>query len=206
MANFFTRLFGPWHGRGLVGGFLALARYRIRMRRKNLFGTEPELEKKGPALGKKDPRRKARSADGTYNDLETPGMGRAGARFGRNVPLDRAFPDTNNLLNPSPREISRKLMKRDRFIPAEHINLLVPAWIQFQVHDWFSHGANERENQFDIPLSGDDDWPRGRDWAQRAQNRRRNGHDQLVLLIRNQSPRGTRLAQLPGGAAQASAP
>src|SRR5262249_38221775 len=31
---------------------------------------------------------RSRSADGSYNDLESPRMGMAGTRFGRNVPLD----------------------------------------------------------------------------------------------------------------------
>ena len=34
----------------------------------------------------------SRSPDGTYNDLSDPAMGRAGSRFGRNVPLERTFP------------------------------------------------------------------------------------------------------------------
>ena len=35
----------------------------------------------------------ARTLDGSYNDLGTPAMGMIGARFGRNVPLDRTFPE-----------------------------------------------------------------------------------------------------------------
>ncbi|TDI35034.1 MAG: peroxidase [Acidobacteria bacterium] len=150
--------FKPWHERGIVGGLLALLGIRNQLRRENLYDTEPELEKKAPP-GPEDRRRRARMADGTYNDLETPGMGRVGARFGRNVPLNRGFPDTERLLEPSPREVSRKLMKRDAFVPAEHINLLVAAWIQFQVHGWFSHGPNQKDNQFNIPLEADDPWP-----------------------------------------------
>jgi len=33
----------------------------------------------------------ARTADGTYNDLNDPRMGSAGTRFGRNVPLRNAY-------------------------------------------------------------------------------------------------------------------
>ena len=159
MAHFFSNLFKPWHERGLAAGLVALLNIRNQLRRENLSDTEPELEKKTPLPGPGDRKRRARTADGTYNDLETPDMGRAGARFGRNVPLNRTVPDQERLLEPSPREVSRKLMKREAFIPAEHINLLVAAWIQFQVHGWFAHGPNEKENQFEIPLAPDDPWP-----------------------------------------------
>ena len=56
-----------------------------------------------------------RTADGTYNDLENPAMGMAGSRFGRNVPIENTFPEAGaDLLTPSPREISRTVMTRDR--------------------------------------------------------------------------------------------
>ena len=47
--------------------------------------------------------REERTIDGTYNDLQYPDDGRCGRRFGRNVPLEHTFPDTANLLMPSPR-------------------------------------------------------------------------------------------------------
>ena len=60
----------------------------------------------------------ARSVDGTYNDLDHPAMGRAGARFGRNIPLDQVLPVTREqLMEPSPREVSRRLLTRDA-VPA----------------------------------------------------------------------------------------
>ena len=39
-------------------------------------------------------------------------MGAANRRFGRNFPLDQTAPDPANLLNPSPREVSRTLLTR----------------------------------------------------------------------------------------------
>ena len=77
-------------------------------------------------------------------------MGALGSRFGRNVPARahvRASPTT--LLEPNPRLISRELLTRDEFQPATTLNLLAAAWIQFEVHDWFSHGKNEPENPWE---------------------------------------------------------
>jgi Animal haem peroxidase len=88
-------------------------------------------------------------------------MGMAGTRFGRNIPLSEAIPDSGNaLLDPSPRLISRELLARRRFIPATRLNLLAAAWIQFETHNWFSHGVPKRGNEFKIPLQADDDWPK----------------------------------------------
>src|SRR5205807_5071585 len=102
----------------------------------------------------------ARTLDGTYNDLEEPLMGALGSRFGRNVPLADAVPDPDHLLlDPSPRRISLELMTRKEFQPATTLNLLAGAWIQFEVHDWFSHGKNEVDNPWVVPLEDDDPWP-----------------------------------------------
>ncbi|HWQ02027.1 MAG TPA: peroxidase family protein [Gaiellaceae bacterium] len=102
--------------------------------------------------------RTARTLDGTYNNLDDPLMGSLGSRFGRNVPLEATFPERDPL-EPNPRLVSRELLTRKEFIPATTINLLAGAWIQFEVHDWFSHGKNESENPWVVPLEADDDWP-----------------------------------------------
>ncbi|MEO0684247.1 MAG: peroxidase family protein, partial [Cyanobacteria bacterium J06649_11] len=99
-----------------------------------------------------------RTADGSFNDLEHPEMGMAGTRFGRNIPLKETKVDTENLLEPNPRNISRVLLKRDEFQPATILNLHAASWIQFQTHDWFSHGDNQPDKKFNIPLEQDDYW------------------------------------------------
>jgi hypothetical protein len=87
-------------------------------------------------------------------------MGMAGTRFARNVPLAEGVPETSEaLLEPSPRVISRELLARHEFIPATKLNLLAAAWIQFEIHNWFSHGAPEKGNEFKVPLPPGDDWP-----------------------------------------------
>jgi len=99
----------------------------------------------------------ARTADGTYNDLNKPRMGSAGTRFGRNVPLDRTFPD--RVTQPSPRVVSRELLTRETFLPATGLNVLAAAWIQFMLRDWISHGKSPKENPWVVPLAEDDPWP-----------------------------------------------
>src|SRR5262249_17233728 len=48
---------------------------------------------------------------------------------------------------------------RDEFTPATTLNLLAGAWIQFEVHDWFSHGDNDPEHPWSVDLQKDDPWP-----------------------------------------------
>jgi len=55
--------------------------------------------------------------------------------------------------------VSRELLTRDEFQPATTLNLLAGAWIQFEVHDWFSHGKNEPEEPWQVEVADDDPWP-----------------------------------------------
>jgi hypothetical protein len=64
------------------------------------------------------------------------------------------------ILTPNPRRVSRELLTRDRFIPATSLNLLAAAWLQFMVHDWLSHGKNQKQDPWLVELAADDDWPR----------------------------------------------
>ena len=133
---------------------------RDRLREKNLYDTGRGPLAKPPFT---DPNEShyptARTLNGTYNDLSDPLMGSIGSRFGRNVPLEHTYPEPPNLLlEPSPRRVSRDLLTREAFQPATTLNLLAGAWIQFEVHDWFSHGKNATENPWQIPIDEDDPW------------------------------------------------
>lgn len=87
-------------------------------------------------------------------------MGMAGTRFGRNVPLTESVPELEaRLLDPSPRDISQQVLRRTSFQPATTLNLLAAAWIQFETHDWFSHGTPLPDDPYKIKLRPDDDWP-----------------------------------------------
>lgn len=102
--------------------------------------------------------RMRRTLDGEFNDLGEPLMGSVGSRFGRNVPVAHTVPEPDDeLLSPSPRLVSERLLARTEFQPATTLNLLAAAWIQFEVHDWFSHG--EADDTWDIAVDSDDDWP-----------------------------------------------
>jgi Animal haem peroxidase len=163
LADWLDRRFG-WDRLPGPLGLLTLIGLRNRLRQRNLHDTgvpaaSPELIEKAV-----DPTyRSRRSIDGTLNDLDTPRMGGIGTRFGRNVPLDETFREPEAaLLDPNPRRISRDLLTRERFLPATTLNVLAAAWIQFEVHDWFSHGKNEVENPWELALTEDDDWPERR--------------------------------------------
>jgi hypothetical protein len=136
---------------------LVLVGLRRILRRENLYDTG-----RGP-LDRPDvsdhPRyMTSRTLDGTFNNLDDPLMGSLGSRFGRNVPIEYTAAEKNPL-EPNPRLVSRELLTREEFIPATTLNLLAGAWIQFEVHDWFSHGKNETENPWQVPLDADDPWP-----------------------------------------------
>jgi hypothetical protein len=151
------RRFG-WDRLPLLFGAPVLIGLRQRLRRENLYdtGTGVPVEP-GPPDG--DRHLTARTLDGSYNDLSDPAMGAIGARFGRNVPLDRTWPEPEQrILDPNPRLVSRELLTRKQFIPATTLNVLAAAWLQFEVHDWFSHGKNETENPWQVELVDEDPW------------------------------------------------
>jgi hypothetical protein len=137
----------------------SLVGIRIYMRRDNLYDCETAPPKLTAPEGFDV--RGARTPDGSFNDLAHPWMGMANTRFGRNVPLDHTHPEVEpGLYEPNPRLVSVKLLARKEFIPAGHLNVLVPAWLQFMVHDWLSHGPNDAKNLMRFPRpEGDADWP-----------------------------------------------
>ena len=147
-----------WHELPYPAAAARLVEIRNELRAKNLHDTEdPPLETtETPAPADAHG---IRTNDGTHNDLRCPRMGSAGVRFGRNVPLEETFPDTANLLNPNPRTVSRELLTRTAFQPAEIINVLAAAWIQFQVHDWFMHRKGTAAHTHDVPIADGDTWP-----------------------------------------------
>jgi hypothetical protein len=142
-------------------GMLTLVGIRDRLRARNLYDSGRGPLDRPPADDLDHERHlTARTLDGTYNDLDEPLMGALGSRFGRNVPLDRVTPEPEErLLSPNPRTVSLELMTRREFKPATTLNVLAAAWIQFEVHDWFSHGLNDPERPFRIDLADDDPWP-----------------------------------------------
>ncbi len=151
----------PWHKLPVPLALLKLVKFRSKLGKENLHDTSQlantsDLPKPQPSSDGRHLR--ARTADGSFNDLKHPEMGMAGTRFGRNVPLSEAKYDESKLLTPNPRLVSRKLLAREEFVPATILNLLAAAWIQFENHDWFSHGDNQPKSKIKLPLDADDDW------------------------------------------------
>jgi hypothetical protein len=143
-----------WHRLWRYFGVWNLVTFRFIMRRRNLFDTAalPTKQEQEPGDSRRvlqwNPLwRTARTADGTFNDLQDPLMGSANTRFARNFSLVKVAElfrrekkkDFAKLVLPNARQISKVLLTRDRFKPASSLNLLAAAWIQFQVHGWFDH-------------------------------------------------------------------
>lgn len=141
-------------------GLLVLVGLRNILRQKNLYDTTHEPSGAPTHIPPFDTAfLTSRTADGSYNDLGAPAMGMRDTRFGRNVPIEATHPEPRpSLLEPNPRTVSRELLTRNEFIPATTVNLLAATWIQFMVHDWFSHGAGDPKHRWELPLAPDDTW------------------------------------------------
>ncbi len=150
-----------WYRLPVPLGLAVLPGIRDVLRRRNLYDTSNEPAVDLPPVAPATPEvRTTRTLDGTYNDLDEPRMGMAGARFGRNVPIERTYADPPPaFLRPNPREVSRALLTRDQLIPATAANALVATWLQFMIRDWFSHGPSPTDDPFEVPLADDDPWP-----------------------------------------------
>jgi hypothetical protein len=174
------RVWTNWYtsGRGLPGPFgnwakiLKLAHMRESLFENNLQRTYPE----GVTTGYAEARivvpefaRRWRTADGTWNDLRTdahgkidPMVGAAYTRFFRNLGDDQGIAGVRRRENPatnpvSVREVSRKLLAANGpRLEFPYLNLWGAAWIQFQNHDWISHGSNDAGHLDKIPLAEDD--------------------------------------------------
>lgn len=158
-TSFLDRKFG-WDKLPQPLGLAILVGVRNVLRRENLHDTSREPAVDTPGIPPPSARhRTSRTPDGTYNDLDDPSMGMAGSRFGRNVPVDRTWPEPEpGVLEPNPRTVSRELLTRDPFQPATTVNALAAAWLQFMIRDWFQHGKSPTENPWQIDIADDDPW------------------------------------------------
>lgn len=138
----------------------ALSGERDDLREKNLFEAPDIRPENGLPETPPEEAVRARTPDGTFNDLGgCPYMGARATGFGRNVPVEKTIVNKKRLLDPDPRVISRTLMARDTFKPAGIINSLAAAWLQFENHNWFFHGDGVPGRNIEIPLKDGDDFP-----------------------------------------------
>ncbi|SEG97722.1 Animal haem peroxidase [Nonomuraea solani] len=146
-----------WHELPFLLQLAALGRMRAALRRRNLHDTRTAGGERPPAPSQTRPRH--RGYDGSGYDPDDADMGRAGTRFDRNAPLGLTHPGPQDmLLSPNPREVCNRLLTRRDLIPATTLNMLAAAWIQFQNHDWFSHGDNRLTEPIEVPIADDDPW------------------------------------------------
>ena len=175
-----------WHKLPVIPGLIILGGLRNILREHNLYDTYT-----GTRAAPMDEENTSRCpvayrADGRYTDLLSPLMGSSGSRFGRNVPLSAAYPDEAKVLTPNPRIVSKELLARDEFQPATSLNMLAAAWIQFMIHDWFSHGKNQKTDPWLVPIDQADDWPYKPMTVLRTQrDTTRNGLEGLPPTFRN---------------------
>ncbi|KAJ7199609.1 heme peroxidase [Mycena pura] len=146
-----------WWNLPIYASLIYLSLTRTQLHLKNLHDTY--LPGEFPVRNCNGVNTAARTLDGLCNNLETPAMGAIGTRFSRFFPINSTWGETeeDTLFTPNPRTISQHLLKRNSFTPAMSINLLAAAWIQFQTHDWFSHGlTNDPDNLMTFELPPDD--------------------------------------------------
>jgi Animal haem peroxidase len=162
LAGYHDEVWTNWYRKPLWRAILMLAHMREELNRHSLKDAYPKGELVGfQSKGQKPPPgvERCRRADGSWNNLENPMEGAAGTRFSRNVTNAAIRPESGErLFYPDPREISRKLLARgDRMKEVPFLNLLAASWIQFQTHDWVSHGDNLRGSSHEIHLAKDDE-------------------------------------------------
>lgn len=154
-------LWSTWYSHGPVRALLMLARRRERLNHEQIFPAYDEVDGTGfyRARGARPGWvTHARTADGSYNDLDEPMAGASGTRFGFNTNPGCTAAETGvRLLTPNPRMVSRVLLTRkDGFKAVPFLNLNAASWIQFMNHDWVSYGEPADAEPYRIPLAEDD--------------------------------------------------
>ena len=85
---------------------------------------------------------------------------RAACASAATPPIDTLhIPTAREVMEPNPREVSRRLLARrnGEFHGVPYLNIFAAAWLQFMTHDWFGHNRDDA-NPHEIPLADDDDW------------------------------------------------
>ena len=121
------------------------------LRKKNLHDTDGPPAVNTPPVGRRTPRNRTAHRRRHLQRPRAPahGHGRNAVRPQRAARAHLPRPEPT-ILTPNPREVSLKLLTRHEFLPATAVNVLVAAWLQFMIRDWFSHGRSAAEQ----PVAG----------------------------------------------------
>src|SRR4051794_16944138 len=166
-----------WHELPFPVNLLNLLSLRLDLRDMNLFDTSEKIKTETTEEPPKEALT-ARRPDGKWNDLKDKNMGSVESSFTRNIDPKRIKPEKPpRLHDPSARKVSLELMTRDTFKPAETLNILAAAWIQFENHNWFFHGRGKAEEIMEVPVEPDDDWPEHPMHVRRTVSTPRHGRD-----------------------------
>ncbi len=164
LAGYRDRVWTNWYRRRITLGILTLAYMRDKLNKNNLKDTYPKGSLIGfQPEGQTPPEGVShyRTADGSWNNLSNPMEGAAGTRFPRNVENEAIKPETGEqLMTPNPRKVSRTFLTRGKEMKeVPFLNLLAASWIQFQNHDWITHGEMDGRpgvKLHEIPFDEDD--------------------------------------------------
>jgi len=171
-GNIADRVWTNWYRQatGLPVADEAIAIFKLAYMRRTLFEnnivrTYPDDARTGFVAGEHTPpawTATNRTEDGSWNWLPVdedgarvhgadprhdPLVGAAFTRFFRNVGDDRGLESTRGRPNPGTDPVnvltvSHRLLTRGQIKEVPFLNLSAAAWIQFQNHDWVSHGEN----------------------------------------------------------------
>ncbi len=148
----FSEVWTNWDRMPFGPAIINLANMRDQLNHKNLFDPYKELPQtlsNGKPIECDEHSKKARTDNGTCNNLKSPSMGAKQMAFGRNVPLNKIVrTGEEKLYYPNPVTISQELLERDTFKPVLFLNFLITSWLQFMNHDWVFHGKNVKENPY----------------------------------------------------------
>jgi hypothetical protein len=159
LTDWLDRRFG-WDRLPRLIGIVTLIGVRNRLRERNLEDTGLRPADAHLTERAADPAHTSRrTRDGTLNTSSTAhGRRRHALRSKRasQVDLSRAG---GCAARPQPPDRQPGADDAGALLPATTLNVLAATWIQFEVHDWFSHGTNEEEHSWELELADDDDWP-----------------------------------------------
>ncbi|MBX7098493.1 MAG: hypothetical protein K1X89_12345 [Myxococcaceae bacterium] len=152
-----TFAFESWDRRGDLRGKLELAAMRHHLNEDPLQASNDTVLAAQHDAPKPAWTDKVRTATGAFTTDE-PMEGAAGFEFQRTgAPVKARVNRAEDPSLPSAREVSRAILSADgprKGVP--FLNNLAIAWIQFETHDWVSHGDVSKTGAYEIPLAPDD--------------------------------------------------